>query len=595
MNFLGTLDLFATVIYLCLAVYIVILNPKVLVNRICSVFLLCFALLSITMIFAHNHYTTKVIALLVANITAPGWISFGCFFLWFILAFTGKKKILKNKWFYLLLLGPPIVILYKQWTTGIYIDFAKVYYGWRPVLSRSYWTYFFFAYVLTYMISGLYINFTFIKSTRNPVLKKQARISFICVIIALSIGILTDVIFVLAKINTIPNIGNLTLLIWAVGVVYAMAKYRFLTITPATAAENIISTMYDCLILLDLQGNIVTVNKAVQNLLGYTEKELKNVPLGTLFTAEELKEGLDKEIIKKGDVKNLEFLWRTKGGKELHVLFSGSLLRDEKGTVAGMVCIARDISENKKLEAERIKSKKLESLGILAGGIAHDFNNLLSVIMGNVSMVKAKTKSGTSEYKLLDKAEGASIKAADLAEKFITFSPGWLQMEAISAECLAQMVKKLQKQLAIPKEKVTMNITMPGNRAPVYGEENQMEQVLKNLFLNALEAIPEGGEITLCREEEIRLDSDNTFLLKEGKYAKLFIRDNGCGIPADHLEKIFDPYFSTKSSVTEKGVGLGLTICYAIIKKHKGHITVDSKEGEGTTVALYLPVFEPQP
>lgn len=189
MSLLVLLDLFATGVYLFLAVYILTVNPKALVNRICSGFLFCFGLYGFTMVFVHNPHSSKEATLLVTNITAAGWLSFGSFFLWFMLAFTGKKKILK-KWLYLILFGIPLVFIYKQWTNFLYIDFAKVYYGWRPVLSPSYWTFLFFFYTLAFMGIGLYINIDFIRKTRNPIMRKQAKINFACIVIVLFLALL---------------------------------------------------------------------------------------------------------------------------------------------------------------------------------------------------------------------------------------------------------------------------------------------------------------------------------------------------------------------------------------------------------------------
>jgi PAS domain S-box-containing protein len=450
---------------------------------------------------------------------------------------------------------------------------------------------------------GFYINFDFMRKTQNPVLKKQAKIIFFTVMIALILGTFTDVIFPLLNVHAIPNIADTIILIWAFGVVYAMAKYRFLAINPATAASNIISTMFDCLILLNLRGDIVTVNKATLNLLGYKEEELKGTPVSILFSEEGFTDRLVKKIVREGDLKNKDFVFKTKDGKDIPVLFSSSVLRDEAdevggaGDARGIVCVAKDISERKKLEEEILKRKKLESIGILAGGIAHDFNNLLSVIMGNLLMALEETSPKEKAYKFLAKSEEASLKAVDLASKFITFSRGgWLKKEKVTLSDLLKDVRNSESRGM--NKNVFYDIDLPNNLMPVYGDKEQLSQVLKNLFLNASEAMlggnhdesDEGGRISV-RAENMAVKAENKFLLKKGKYVKVLIKDNGAGIPRRNIEKIFDPYFSTKGEMNKEGMGLGLTICYSIIKKHEGHITVESKRGKGTTVTLYLPVF----
>ncbi len=555
------------------------------------------------MIFIHNPYSSKYIARLFSNIGSLGWATFGSLFLWFILAFSGKEKILKKKWLYLLLFGIPLIFIYKQWTNFLFIDFVKEYFGWKPLYSTSIWPHLYYVYYLSFMGVGFYINFDFMRKTQNPLLKKQAKIIFFTVMIALFLGTFTDVIFPLLNVHVIPNVADTIILIWAFGVVYAMAKYRFLAINPATAASNIISTMFDCLILLNLRGDIVTVNKATLNLLGYKEEELKGTPVSILFSEEGFTDGLVKKIVGKGDLKNKDLVFKTKDGRDIPVLFSSSVLRDEAdeaggaGDARGIVCVAKDISERKKLEEEILKRKKLESIGILAGGIAHDFNNLLTVIMGNLLLALEEISPKEKAYKFLAKSEEASLKAVDLASKFITFSRGgWLKKEKVILSDLLKNVRNSESPGM--KKNIFYDIDLPNNLMPIYGDKEQLSQLIKNLFLNASEAMSggnhdesdKGGRISV-RAENMTVKAENKFLLKKGRYVKVLIEDNGAGIPRRNIEKIFDPYFSTKGEMNKEGMGLGLTICYSIIKKHEGHITVESKRGKGTTVTLYLPVF----
>jgi PAS domain S-box-containing protein len=592
------LHFFNTIVYLYLAVYIFIKNPKALVNRLCVPILLCFGIWSFSVIFIHNSHSSKNIARLFLNISSLGWVGFSSFFLLFILVFTGKRKVLKKKWLYLLLFGTPLVFIYKQWSGYIFVDLIKAYYGWQPLYGASSWPYLFLFYYLSFMGTGLYINLNFMRNTQNTGLKKQAKIIFITVFITLVLGTFTDVIFPLSNIHVIPHIADSIILIWAFGVVYAMVKYKFLTITPATAASNIISTMFDCLMLLNLEGNIVTVNKATLNLLGYNEDELKGASVNILFTKEELKNGLVRKIVNERDLENKDFVLKTKKGKEIPVILSSSILRDNAGMPGGIVCVAKDISERKKLEEEILKSKKLESIGILAGGIAHDFNNLFSVIMGNIMLALEEVSPKKKVYNFLVKAEEISLKAVDLASKFITFSRGgWLKRGKVT---LSDLLKNSRN--SVPpgtKENISYEINIPKNLMPIYGDEEQLDQVMQNLFLNACEAISrcnydggedESGKISV-RADNMRVNAESKLLLKKGEYVKVLIEDNGIGIPQRNIEKVFDPYFSTKDKMNQKGMGLGLTICYSIIKKHGGHITVESQEGKGTAVTLYLPAF----
>lgn len=598
MSFFPFLHFFNAIVYLYLAVYIFIKNPKALLNRICAAFLVCLSIWSFSTIFIHNLYSPKDIAMLFTNIGSLGWVSFSSFFLLFMLSFSGKEKILTKKWVYLLIFGIPLVLIYKQWTNFIYIDFIKEYYGWRAIFSKSIWPYIFFLYYLSFMGIGLYINIHFMRNTQNPILKKQAKIIFVTAVTALTLGSFNDMILpLLMNVRVTPDIADSFALIWALGIVYAMVRYKFLAITPVTAASNIISTMFDCLMLLNLNGDIVTANKATLNLLGYNEDGLKGASVSILFTKEELKNDLLKKIVSEKDLENKDFFLKTKKGKEIPVILSSSILKDNAGVPGGIVCVAKDISERKKLDEEILKSKKLESIGMLAGGIAHDFNNLLSVIMGNIMLALKEVSPGEKVYKSLVKAEEVSLKAVDLASKFITFSRGgWLRREKVTLSHLLKNVRNSAPPGA--KKNIYYEIDIPEDLMPIYGDKEYLNQIMQNLFLNAYEAIPggnyddcdEGGRISV-RAENMTVTTKSKLMLKKGEYVKILIEDNGIGIPQRNIENVFDPYFSTKDKMNQKGMGLGLTICYSIIKKHGGHITVESKEGKGTTVTLYLPVF----
>jgi PAS domain S-box-containing protein len=249
-----------------------------------------------------------------------------------------------------------------------------------------------------------------------------------------------------------------------------------------------------------------------------------------------------------------------------------------------------DITRRKKEEAELIKSRKMESVGILAGGIAHDFNNLLTIIIGNITMLKLKLGIKDPQiYNFLEKIEKASGQAAELAHQFVDFSEeGTLLRTKITMPVLLKNAIDLSPEI----RDIPCHISLPPELQPIYGDERQLRQVITNLLLNAHEAGTNEDKKITVTAENTRLDETNPFSLAKGDYVKISVMDNGKGIPAELLDKIFDPYFSTKETVTQKGLGMGLAICYSIIKKHEGHIAVTSQVGKGTTVDVYLPVFK---
>ena len=233
--------------------------------------------------------------------------------------------------------------------------------------------------------------------------------------------------------------------------------------------------------------------------------------------------------------------------------------------------------------------EKLESVGILAGGIAQDFNSLLSVIIGNISLARMEVPPGEKVYDLLLESEKASCQAADIAEKLITFSEGgWLVRRE---ERLAAILDELAASNSLKSRSgIIFKTHVPFVLSPIFVDEGQFKQALLNVFLNAADAMPEGGEVKISAAD-VTVEPGDIPALQPGRYVRLRIADKGPGIPKKYLNKIFDPYFSTKNSLDQKGMGLGLSISYSIIKKHEGWITIESEEGTGTTVYIYVPVY----
>lgn len=282
----------------------------------------------------------------------------------------------------------------------------------------------------------------------------------------------------------------------------------------------------------------------------------------------------------------VEFQGLTAKGKTVFLEIYGVkiLYRDRPALLETII----DISEKKRVESELARSQKLESIGILAGGIAHDFNNLLTIIIGNISMVLDELVVENIHTRMLDAALRASNQATELSKKLVTFAGGvWLDMEKLDFTAILKDTIEFYSE----NNSNFRNISIDSNLKPIIGDGRKIRQVLSNIIQNALEASrgdadPLWIDITATG---LFFKEDNRFALKQGDYIKLSIKDNGKGIPPQSIGKIFDPYFSTKNNVTQKGMGLGLAICYSIVRKHNGHIIVESEINKGTTVEIYLP------
>ncbi len=363
MNILPFLHFFVFLVYFCLLVFLLWKDPKSLHNRVCAALLACFVVWSFTYIFIQNLDSSKDTAILFNNIGSIGWISFASFSLWFALIFTEKKKILKRRMIYPSIFILSFLLIYKQWTGFLTVDYIQRPWGWENVWSNSIWAYLFYLYYLSFMIIVLYLFLNFWRKTEEPIKKKQAKIIFVAALVSLFLSTLTDVIFPVLNIYTLPSLGNVITLIWAFGMVYAIAKYKLMIITPVAAAENIISTMTDSLILLDREGNIATVNKATLDLSGYKRDELSGKPVELFFREKDFKKTLLDKAMKKEAIRNYELNFKTKTGDFIPAIFSSSTMMDEAGGIVGIVCIIKDNTQRKQAE-EAVKKSQQEFAGL---------------------------------------------------------------------------------------------------------------------------------------------------------------------------------------------------------------------------------------
>ncbi len=238
-------------------------------------------------------------------------------------------------------------------------------------------------------------------------------------------------------------------------------------------------------------------------------------------------------------------------------------------------------TESQRLLEEQLKNSKLESVGVLAGGIAHDFNNILTTILGNVSLAALDVGTNSSAASALAEAEAACGRARDLTQQLLTFSKGGapIRQTALLQDIIHESVR-----FASHGSNVHCQVTLPEDLWPVEVDKGQISQVIQNIVINAVQSMPEGGEV--------HVDATNVSLLqppqaglKPGRYLRISVQDKGGGIRPEHLPRIFDPYFSTKQT----GSGLGLATSHSIVKRHEGCILVDSVLGKGTRFEVYLP------
>ena len=402
----------------------------------------------------------------------------------------------------------------------------------------------------------------------------------------------------------IPSIFSATPFKNAVGQIIG-AVISFKDITELKRAENKLAaererlavtlrSIADGVITTDIKGKVVLINAVAENLTGWPQPEASGKSSYEILNmidqkTDQLVVDPVQKILKENKMARLAnqaILVDRQGGRRL-INYIGAPIRDDSGNTIGAVLVFRDITDAQKLQEELQKAQKLESIGLLAGGIAHDFNNILTAIMGNISYARLVVGDDEKLIQILSDTEKASIRARDLTQQLLTFSRGGKPIK--KATHLPELIKEVSN-FALGGSNVQCRFFAGEGLWPVEIDRGQISQVITNLIVNSRYAMPEGGMI-LSYAENVCITVEDNLALQPGNYVKITLKDHGTGIAKENIPNIFDPYFTTR----EKGSGLGLSIAYSIIKKHKGLIQVESELGEGTTFYVYLPATETRP
>jgi PAS domain S-box-containing protein len=341
------------------------------------------------------------------------------------------------------------------------------------------------------------------------------------------------------------------------------------------------------------KGIVTSWNMGAQKLFGYTAREMIGQSITLLMPEDRLHEEADiLTRIKQGEiVDHIETVRKTKGGQLIQVSLTISPIRDSTGKVVGASKIARNITERKQLQNQLYQSQKMEAIGQLTGGIAHDFNNLLGVILGNLDLLEMLLEEDEGALKRVRTAQTAAVRGADLIRRLLAFSS---KVELKSASTLLnQSVGNLVDWAPTLGPDIEIVTDFDNSIPPVFVDDAGLESSLLNLALNARDAMPKGGTLTIRTQLSTLEESYPPVLtgeMKSGRYACISISDTGRGMSKETLEHVFEPFFTTKPQ--GKGTGLGLAMVYGFVKQSGGTVRIYSEVGYGTTVSLYLPLAE---
>ncbi|MBN2526092.1 MAG: response regulator [Deltaproteobacteria bacterium] len=546
------------------------------------------------------------------------------------LAFTRPGNWLRRKWLLVALYAPSAVFIFSD------IFFHAVTgppreqpWGWEYTVQDGIMSTLLFIWMFLVTVACAILYTISYHTASEPRKKKQSRFLLIASVapaVNMVVGILTaHYKWPIPALDVIMFIFSNTI------IAYALWKYELFQLSVSRAAESIIATMGDSLLLVGLDSTIITVNKATIRMLGYAQSALSGKSVLELFSKDALIPEWIRELDpKKADTfqsRDVETEYVTATGRVIPISLSGAILYDENKDLRGFLLIAKDITEQKKtaqeitrhrerleeLVAERTKqleqemserqkvetsrrqlesqlhqAQKMEAIGRLAGGVAHDFSNLLFVINGYAETIEENANATDDIRRDASQIREAGNRAVDLTRQLLAFSrkqivdPQVIDVaERISTSCkmLSRMIGE-DIQIHISNSDAPCNVTM---------DLIQLDQIVANLLVNARDAMPKGGTIHIHTETKNISDADGQKDAgrRPGEYVVITVKDTGTGIPTENLKNIFEPFYTSKEQ--GKGTGLGLATVYGIVQQNNGFIDVSSRVNDGTTFCIHVP------
>jgi PAS domain S-box-containing protein len=488
----------------------------------------------------------------------------------FTLLFTGRGNLLQRKRSYFLIYLPALLF-----SIGAFLFTEPIKEYWGYTYSRtSFMEIIGYSSGISYSLLTFFLLLKYFLTVSDPKKKQQTKYILLGQFFPTFAPLVTEGLFPSLSLK-IPESIIASITLFAAFTGYAIWKYELFIINTATTAEKIISTMPDSLILMDPDFKILEANQSMLTLSGYQRKELIGAPLERLLGRNEgVMEKIQTELFCRGLIQNFEIHYQTKQGAQIPIFFTGSIIKDKQGYIAGIVGIGSDIRGIKQLQAQLFQSEKLKAVGQLAGGVAHEINNPVGVILGFAQSLVKRIKEDDPFYLPLKSIEREAIRCKKLIGDLLTFSRTEKSLrESID---INQTIDETLSLIGANAKLMGVEITRDYETGlpQITADKSQLQQAIISICSNAIEAMPEAGKLNL-----ITRHAENQIVIK--------ISDTGPGMTEEVKKHLFEPFFTTKD--IGKGTGLGLSLCYEIIKKHRGSIEVESEPGQGATFIIKLP------